>query len=410
MTCNTCNECNPCEKEKKSCCELKVLAGDCVDVEEVDWQYVVSATCPPRVVAWDGVEVDKYPSPEEGYSVDYEVSAIDNKVGVCEDDDYPGTLDVKLRVESPITREVHWCGTSDGYMVIGLDTDKIKTPDEKVAVSNWCQPGFLWDVLTVDSELIEWHVESDCKYHIKDRAKTFYYNNVCLWFGWSREVMIAVNDDWNAVDATWINFWDRYTWNKDLATRNWILIKESWYYRIFWQVTVENNTWPMWDDSSATSRNRYINLWRWLLKVTNERTWKKRILSTAKHWEYCLQTILRWWKGINVDNNWEISLHLDEKGEIDITPGQSQDGNYNEGPWMTFNMDAYLDLEAWDVITVWYRPQSDMPEANNKYFYFMFSWEDDPSTEFQAVFGWSVIWVQMITPKLFMDWDAYREF
>lgn len=184
MTCNTCNECNPCEENKKTCCELKVLAGDCVDVEEVDWQYVVSATCPPRVVAWDGVEVDKYPSPEEGYSVDYEVSAVDNKVGVCEDDDYPGTLDVKLRVESPITREVHWCGTSDGYMVIGLDTDKIKTPDEKVAVSNWCQPGFLWDVLTVDSELIEWHVESDCKYHIKDRTKTFYYNNVCLWFGW----------------------------------------------------------------------------------------------------------------------------------------------------------------------------------------------------------------------------------
>lgn len=413
MTCNTCNECDPCDKEKKSCCELKAIAGDCVDVEEVDWQYIISATCPPRVRPGDNVDVEITESWVDGYSKDYTVSAKNDKVSVCSDDDNPGPLDIKIRAQSPIEVTTVWCGDSDGHLLISLDEDALDTPDEKVAVRKSCRPVYLEDAIEVDSQLIEANVV-DCKLRFTDRETTYYNNNICLWFDWSREKTIWVDSDWNAVDATWINFWNRYTWNIDMATRDWIKILEDWYYRIFWQLTVQNNTW------ATDARNRWINLWRWLLKIENlEDAGRKFILSTAKHWQYARQVILRWGKWVKIDWNGEISLLLNNwVPQTWEWPWEWTWQNWSsvQWPWMTFNMDAYVDLKAWDIITVWYRPQSDMPESQDrpdepaKTFYFIFTWEDDQSTEFQAVFWWTVIWVQMVAPKWFTDWNAYWTF
>ena len=400
MTCNTCNECNPCEKENKPCCELKVLAGDCVDVEEVNWAYVVSATCPPRVVAWEWVEVESYDSPKEWFSIDYEVSAIDKKVGVCEADWNPSTLDEKLRVETwwPITRKVVWCGeSSNGYMELGFDQSKLNIPDEKVAVKAWCEWDYLENVLKVESNVIQaktvW-----CKMIISDKWNTFYDNNVCLWFTWVQDFHVAIDWQWDSVEPKFAT-WDIFTGNPDLATQRWILIKEDWYYRIFWQLTVQNNIWD----------NRYINLWRWLLRIDSPTRpiLSKAYLSTAKHWEYALQVVLRWWNGINVDNNWVISVKEDW-WEVDFTEWTSQDPAYNEWPWMTFNMDAYVDLRAWDLITVGYRPQTDMPEGDNWVADFRFVWLWDTSSEYQSLFWWACIGVQMVAPKTF-NWDTVVE-
>ena len=407
MTCNTCNECNPCEKDKKTCCELKVIAWDCVDVEEVDGQYVVSATCPPKVVEWEWIRVEEKPSTEEWYSIEYTVHAKDNKVWVCTDDDNPWTLDTKVRVESPLTRKVEGCGSSNGYLLIGLDTSKLKTPDEKVAVEQWCDAKYLRDALKVESNLIQASVTSDCTLKITDKATTFYDNNVCLWFYGTQDFSVDFDAWWDSVEPKFAT-WNLVTWNENMKSRNGIVILEDWYYRIFWQLTVQNNIW----------NNRYINLWRWLLRITStvRPRLQKAFLSTAKHWQYAVQVWLRWGTWISVNNNGEISLNLDEEWAIVFEPGDSQEVGAVQGPWATFNMDAYVDLKKGEVITLWYRPQTDMREAYGwrasawKWADFRFVWLWDSSTEYQWLFWGCCVWVQMLSPKTYQWNDVVHTF
>lgn len=246
MTCNTCNECNPCEKENKPCCELKVLAGDCVDVEEENWAYVVSATCPPEVVAWDWIEVETTDSPREWYSKRYTVNATDKKVWVCEADWNPWPLDEKLRVASwgPITRRVVWCGeSSNGYMELGFDSSKLNISDEKVAVTWWCAPVYLNEAIEIQSDLIKKSVDSsNCKLVISDKEKSSpvqYAQLVHTWWScevqWNQTPRIFAVNSWSW--ATWTIF--SWTWDIKATpafSRWWtnpediITIKENWIY------------------------------------------------------------------------------------------------------------------------------------------------------------------------------------
>lgn len=399
MTCNTCNECDPCDKEKKSCCELKVLGGDCVDVEEVDWQYVVSATCPPRVRPWENVTVKIDESGVDGYSKDYTVSAKNDKVSVCSDDDEPGPLNVKIRAESPIEVKTVGCWESNWHLLISLDEDALETPDEKVAVRSWCRPKYLEDAIEIDSELIEANVVSSdwCVLRITDKATTWYDNNVCIWFGSSRDDSEWVDSWWNANEAHEIDFWTRYTWNHRMATSDWIKILEDWYYRVCWQLTVQNNTWP----------NRFINLARALLIIHRDWEDKPILLSTAKHWQYAKQVVLRWWTWINVDNNGTISIHWTEDDWIRWEPWESQEFQSVQWPWMTFNMDGYFDLHEWDIISLWYRPQSNMWEARWGTFYWKYPWNDDITTEYKCIYWWTLLAAQMVVPKWFTNWEPY---
>lgn len=392
MTCNTCNECDPCNKEKKTCCELKVIAGDCVDVEEVDWQYVVSATCPPRVRPWDNVTVEITESWVDGYSKDYKVNAKNDKVWVCSTDT-PGYLNEKIRVTSPIEKRMVGCGDWNWYVEIWLDEDALESifPDEKVAVEAWCTPKYLADAIVVDSELIEANVISWswCVLKITDKATTWYDNNVCIWFGSTRTDEEDVDSWWDAVRAHEIDFWNRYTWNHHMATTEWIKILEDWYYRVYWQLTVQNNTWA----------NRFINLARALLIIHREWESKPILLSTAKHWQYARQVVLRWWESIEISDN----------GEISYAEGSSRSQEYDvvQWPWMTFNMDWYFDLHEWDIITLWYRAQSNMPEANGWKFYWKYPGSDDVTTEYKAIYWGTLLAAQMIVPKWFTNWEPF---
>ena len=397
MTCNTCNECNPCEKENKPCCELKVLAGDCVDVEEVNWAYVVSATCPPRVVAWEWVEVDRYLSPREWYSYDYEVSAIDKKVGVCDADWNPSTLDEKLRVETwwPITRKVVWCGeSSNGYMELWFDQSKLSFPDEKVAVKSWCEWKYLNEALVIDSNIIQAKTVG-CELRITDKSSTFYDNNVCIWFDHDLDRQCTIdNISWNMNRVDYIQWdWNRCTWNSELATRNWIRIKSTWYYRVTWQLTVQFN---IWDEC-------YINLWRAFLKITWDREIFQYVsgLSTAKHWGYTISPIMYWGEWIKTTNMWEVKF-LWEWEEW-----ESQSRTQLDWPWATYNIDCLVDLYAWDVITLWWRGQGSMLDENWQVpyhtAYYRFVWFGDQSTEFQSIFWWTTLSVQMVAPRTFQD-------
>lgn len=243
MTCNTCNDCNPCEKEKKTCCELKAIAGDCVDVEEVDWQYVISATCPPRVRPWDNVSVSVKDSWVEGYSKDYTVNALNNKVGVCSDDDNPGPLNTKIRVQSPIEMRTVWCGSSNWHILLSLDEDALDVPDEKVAVRQWCGSKYLEDALEVDSNLIEANVVW-CTMRITDKAPMRAYWRLTLTediiysdLPWgSQMTFILATTDKPEFHPKWAQ---DYLVNTSYNSLWWLQINQRWLYIVWYTGSLE---------------------------------------------------------------------------------------------------------------------------------------------------------------------------
>lgn len=318
MTCNTCNECNPCEKEKKPCCELKVLAGDCVDVEEENWAYVVSATCPPRVVAWEWIEVDKYLSPQDWYSYDYEVSAIDNKVWVCEADWNPWPLDEKLRVVSwgPITRRIVWCGeSSNWYMELWFDTSKLNTPDEKVAVTQWCSPMYLNEAIEIQSDLIKKSVDtSNCKLIISDKEKSTpvqYAQLIHSW--WSYEIARNTTPRIYAVNSSSWATWDVFSWTWDIKatpafSRWWsnaediITIKENWVYNFTYESYVYCD-YPIIYAIRAWLRVGWLELWDFKYNWVHwsSTTWFTQIID---QWFPSPESSGVTWWAMAMDNNW----------------------------------------------------------------------------------------------------------
>lgn len=122
-------------------------------------------------------------------------------------------------------------------------------------------------------------------------------------------------------------------------------------------------------------------------------------LSTAKHWAYGRQVLLEAWSWIDVSDAWEISSWS----------WDWQTDSWFDGPWMTFNIDTLVDLKKDDVITVWYRPQSsnksnpDYPD-NPINGTFRFVWQNDSSTDYNALFWWTLLWVYQLAPKRFQEW------
>ena len=193
-----------------------------------------------------------------------------------------------------------------------------------------------------------------------------------------------------------------------MATPQWIVILEDWYYRIFWQLTVKCNPWD----------NDFLSLWRWLLRVKWDARaatqWNWLIMCTAKHWNYCVTHRLTWGTGINVNDSWVISVAWGtvtspwEYSSVNVVYPQwswPQTRQWIDWPWMTFNMDAYLDLRRWDVITVWFRWHTNDPLGRWESVQFEFCWQDDSSTEYQAAFWGTTMWAQLIAPKLFQEWQ-----
>ena len=392
--------------------------NECLEVDTSEcWVVKLTAICPPVVVAWTNVTVDVEPCDDDEHcSTKYIVNSecIDEKVKACSWDTTPWYLNQKLVAWDRIHIESVWCDWNNAHLVISADDcPEYDYPElEIVWNSQLINLGVWW---------AKWHT-----IYISDKAKETYYNMVCIWFKENKDVSIRFDNVWNAMTIEWVSShdwgWDMYTWNWAMATHQWIKILESWYYRVFWQLTVENNMKDWW----VPADQYYINLWRAFLRI---RRWNDDIyLSTAKHWAYWRQVLFTGWNGINVSDDWVISFTwaswhwtAPEWGwtvNVSVssnTPWGGQTNNWFDWPWATFNIDAYVDLYKWDIISLWYRAQSDMETAKNQMGYFRFTWADDTTTEFERVFWWSMLWANLVASHLFQSkesnkiyWDIYQ--
>lgn len=403
-------DCNTgcCWKKCNDNCWINIQSTkpDCLRVDTTEcWVVKLDPVCPPVVTAWSNIIVDVEECSEPNCSLNYIVSANceDEKVKACGWDTTPGYLDEKL--------EAWW-----GINIDSIGCDWNHNSKLKISVDEDILPDYEYPELQVynTSKLIQttygwpnWHT-----IWISDKETTSYNNNVCVWFETNKDVRVTLDWGGNAMDIEWVsshdNWWTVFTGNKDMATHAWIKILESGYYRVFWQLTIQNNI-----REYADPNEYFLNLWRAFLRVMR---WSQSILmSTAKHWAYWRQVLLTWGTWIEVTANWDISYrwgYVDTTSESTNEPVYSyswwgtQSAAWFDWPWMTFNIDAYVDLWKNDVITLWYRPQSDMPRGINKSAYFRFVWRDDQSTHWDVVFWGTVMWVQQIAPRLFQSDSA----
>lgn len=419
--CNT----NCCWKKCSDNCWINIQStNDCLVVDTSEcWVIKLTAECPKPtyVKAWNNITVRDVTPPSDCY-VDWwdcdvkgwwEISSTDEKVKACDWDTTPWTLIDKLQPWTGINIDPVGCDGSNSKLKISIDESILPDCPEvpELVVNNQSS------IIQTSQSGPHRHVLT-----ITDKTKPIYDNVVCIWFESSIDSAVQMRDTWVADYPTfvwpvwehWVWRWNMVTWNKNLASSNWIIIKQQWYYRLFWQLTVRNNSW----------NNRYINLWRWLLRVESERPWLSGdtfFLSTAKHWSYARHVFPIWWKGIKIDADWKFEVSratVTTDGEwwtyeVVFDQWSGQPIWWHDWPWMTFNMDCYVDLWEWDIITLWYRCQSDMEEAKWKEVKYKFVWVWDPTTEYNSLFWWSCLWVQMITPYCFQKWiwnEVYERF
>lgn len=366
---------------------------DCLRVDTSEcWVVKLEPVCPPEVIAWDNVTVDVIDCEEgEDCNFKYKVNANcgDTKVKACPDDTTPWTLVEKLEEWKWITITTNWCdGDTNSSLIISVNEEELDLSYPELEIewsSNLINFGVGWG---------NWHT-----IYISDKATETYDNMCCIWFLADQDFQVSIDKWWNADSPMfmWENWhsWTIYTGNHKMAKADWIKILADWYYRLFWQLTVQNNN----------NNDFYFNLWRWLLRIIGERPaldaengWM--YLSTAKHWAYARQMLLNAWSWIDITNRWEISSWN----------WNWQTSDWFNWPWMTFNIDTLVDLRKWDRITLWYRPQSNNmsnPDYPNNpiYWSFRFVWQNDSSTWYHALFWGTLLWVYQLAPKCFQEWD-----
>lgn len=390
---NCCNSC--CDEGCKNTNPVNIQSTnpECLRVDTSEcWVIKLEPTCPKPtyVKAWDNVTIREVTPPDDCY-IDWgecwikgwwEVNATDEKVKACDWDTTPGYLDQKLIEWDGIIITAIGCDWhTNSKLEISIDDDYFPDPPEI-------------PIITIDdsgSQLISATVTWDDKHHIviTDKQKTTYDNMVCVGFEANQPHDVWINSGWNARVITYVSPWTIYTGNPDMATSAGIKILEDWYYRVYWQLTVQNN-------SDQDENSYYFNLGRGFLHLTpgKPRPWLSAsdiLLSTAKHWAYGRQVLLKWKDDIDITDNWEISSWS----------GTGQSDDWFDGPWMTYNIDCMIDLYKWDILTLWYRPQSHMPNSRWLAGTFVFVWQDDASTEYDIVFGWTMLGVQRLSPKSF---------
>lgn len=387
--------------------------NDCLVVDTSEcWVVKLTAECPKPtyIKAWDNVTVEEATPPDDCYQDGgdcwikgwWKVSSTDEKVKVsgCWESDYLWNL-VKAWDGIKITKDCN---------ELKISIDESVLPD-----CDYPELSLVWDSEYVNLSVgwSEWHT-----IYLSDKPRI--EDNMCMvGFATTKEYTIPFDENSNAKAPAWIStdaddqytnwWWAIYTWNWQLATSSWIKIKQDWHYWVYWQLTVCNN----WKQTE-----RYSNLWRALLRVKWDRSWlwKYASLSTSKHWAYGIQTVLRWWTWISIDQNWTISnnratISVGEWGwtyEVVYDAwGGIQTQGWFDWPWMTHNIWVFVDLHEWDIITLGYRPQSDMPETLNwKSAKFEIVWANDSSTEFRSLFWWTQLWVVMLSTTLFQKYNS----
>ena len=356
-----------------------------VDTSEC-WVVKLEPVCPPVVVAWDKTITVEVEDCEEGESCSkkYKVKANieDEKVKACPNDTKAWTLIEKLEAWHAVTITANWCDwDTNSTLVIDVDESKLNldTPHIKVKGNS--------KLINLSAGWDEWHT-----LFISDKESATYNNVCCIGFTADQDFSVEIDEYGNSVTPLFMwessHYWSIFTGNQNMATKYWLKILADGYYRLFWQITVENNI----------NEDYYFNLWRWLLRVN----WKREALndnmylSTAKHWAYARQILLTAWTGIDISWDWEIST-----GSWEWQPAQQF-----TWPWMTYNIDTLVDLREWDVITLGYRPQSNLTASHRKRWTFRFVWQNDSSTGFNALFGWTLLWAYQISPKCFQEGEG----
>jgi len=157
------------------------------------------------------------------------------------------------------------------------------------------------------------------------------------------------------------------TWNHDMVTAQWINIIKDGHYRVYWHIIVENN---------KPSQNMYINLWRWSIHLQTSRntdqSYNSVWLATAKQgWAYAT---VQW-------------------------------------PWLDLTMDCEVDLYEWDMISLYYRPQTDTPGVAWSPYWFTFKWALDPSGDVRTYLWWyfaTYLWVEWMGKTLHQKSQPYK--
>lgn len=392
---NCCDPCPSCWGGCKNDCPVNIQSTnpDCLRVDTSEcWVIKLEPSCPKPtyVKAWDNVVVEEETPPSDCY-IDWascwvkgwwRINATDEKVKACRSDTTSGYLDEKLIEWDWIIISHIWCDwNTNSKLKISIDDDYFPDPVEIPEIT-----------VTNDSEWVTLSVSWKDKHHltITDNVATTYDNMCCIWFEANQDYSVRINQQWNSETPTFVRLWTIYTGNKDMASAWWIKILKEWYYRIYWQLTVQNN-------SASTDDDYFFNLGRWFIHITpwvsRPNLWQNILLSTAKHWAYARQVLLKGWSDIDISDWWEISSWS----------WSWQNASWFDWPWMTFNIDCMVDLYEGDIITMWYRPQSDIPESRWNACSFRFVWQNDSSTEYDALFWWTVLWVHMLAPKLFQS-------
>lgn len=384
---------------------------DCLRVDTSEcWVVKLEPTCPKPtyVKAWDGVTIKQVVPPSDCYAswadcwIDgwREISSTDEMVKACENDTTPGTLLDKLEAWKWIDITKNWCDEhTNSKLVISVDEDDINVKFPPIKI--------VWE-----SKLITLAVEWWDKHTIRltDKEDSTYNNMCCIWFKTDQDFEVEIDKQWNSdtplfMWEDWHN-WTIFTGNEEMATKKWIKILADGYYRLFWQITVQNNITKNKDEF-------YFNLWRWLLRIHWDRAAlnDNMYLSTAKHWAYGRQVLLTAGSWIAISDSWEIKTWS----------WDWQTSEWFDWPWMTFNIDCLVDLKKDDIITVWYRPQSDSKsnpdyDAHNPHPQiwgsFRFVWQNDSSTDYNALFWGTVLWVYQLAPKRFQKWknnEVYQD-
>ena len=195
----------------------------------------------------------------------------------------------------------------------------------------------LWDLVSKDGMASNWNEWSAMVFLKDDQSESWH-------FDW----------DWNG-SVEWIT-WSGYTGNSAMVSDSWtwITITKTGHYRVYWHVIVQNNT----------GTYKYINLWRASIQMLSSRTGSpvSSFLCTAKQgWPY---STTQW-------------------------------------PWLDLSMDCEVDLYAWDVLVMWYRPQTDTTAALWLIYNYKIKWSSDTSGSVSAwALGWrfaTYMWASFIS-------------
>lgn len=259
-----CCEDKCCDKEKK---EIEIKPGKCIEVDKsVEWEYTINNTMEVEIKSTDGTVNVQYAEWTHEWDcrqvIDLSVDCDDRKVWVC-DEDTPWFLEDKIKGVSPIY--VNPRCSSDWVVEIGLDTNKLNVPDEKVAVTQGCTARYLEDAISVRSSYIESEVDTNnCRLIIKDKESvkplmkvrlidTEVQEQTCVpWeqtdfdyillnTGSQTGADVVINSHYDMELSVWEAYWP---WIVDgLDSNGFCIIPMDWIYRATYGGCIEINSW-----------------------------------------------------------------------------------------------------------------------------------------------------------------------